>query len=87
MIHAGELLAKEILKRAESDYYDLVNDVAGSMVESSVTLDTAMLQAENDFYNIYRIEVDTILKLLGKTREDWKRDAILKARGYNLNRT
>lgn len=73
-------------QKAMEFYNSLVSDVAGAMVESHVCMDAAMYQAENDAYLNYNMEVEEILKLAEKSREDWKHDVILRARQWSLKR-
>lgn len=75
-----------IQKGAKSFYDQLVKEVAAA-IEDYMPFDAAMEQAANNFYETHHIEVESVLKLAGKTREDWKRDAILKSREMALKRT
>lgn len=59
------------------EYQSLVHDVAGPTQAGYCHIDTAMLEAEEEY------DVDEILKEVGKTKTDLRTDAIKLARQWN----
>lgn len=59
------------------EYKTLVCDVAGPTQAGYCHIDTAMLEAEDEY------DVDEILKEVGKTKNDLRMDAIKLARQWN----
>lgn len=77
---------KAIRAGALSFYHQLAKQVAEEVVEHGTSFEEAMLKVSKQFYDNHLIEAEMTLKLAGKTREDWKRDAILESRGVSLKR-
>lgn len=67
-----------------NNYESLVNDVAGALVDGCVHLDTALYEAQRYCYDFYGAQYEDLLNLAGKTEADLKRDAILRARAWNI---
>lgn len=67
--------------------YDcLVNDVAGPLVDYRTHIDTALDEAKRLCFEFYEVKFEELLALVGKTEADLKKDAILRARNWNIEK-